>query len=115
VGISYGGGPIEGVHFQRVIQPGSRLFVNGLFDSLYLYPSDLTDGLIDARGATSTLAEGQETTRDETTEKGQEEKGSRRGRRSAWCDGWRAGFSDSDRHWHRRGGWDCSLVAAARR
>ena len=71
--------------------------------------------LIDASGATSTLAEGQETTRDETTEKGQEEKGSRRGRRSAWCDGWRAGFSDSDRHWHRRGGWDCSLVAAARR
>ncbi|MBV9951099.1 MAG: hypothetical protein JO291_04055 [Acidimicrobiia bacterium] len=40
VGISYGGGPIEGVHFQRIIQPGSGLFVNGLFDSLYLYPSD---------------------------------------------------------------------------
>jgi regulator of protease activity HflC (stomatin/prohibitin superfamily) len=40
VGISYGGGPNEGVHFQRIIQPGSGLFVNGLFDSLYLYPSD---------------------------------------------------------------------------
>jgi hypothetical protein len=40
VGISYGGGPIEGVHFQKIVQPGSGLFINGLFDSLYLYPSD---------------------------------------------------------------------------
>ena len=40
VGISYGGGPIEAARFQRVIQPGSGLFVNGLFDDLYLYPSD---------------------------------------------------------------------------
>jgi hypothetical protein len=40
VGISYGGGPIEAAHFQKVVQPGSRLFVNGLFDDLYLYPSD---------------------------------------------------------------------------
>jgi hypothetical protein len=40
VGISYGGGPIEGSHFQRIVQPGSGLFFNGLFDQLYLYPSD---------------------------------------------------------------------------
>jgi regulator of protease activity HflC (stomatin/prohibitin superfamily) len=40
VGISYGGGPFEGVHFQRIVQPGSNLFFNGFFDSLYLYPSD---------------------------------------------------------------------------
>jgi hypothetical protein len=40
VGISYGGGPIEGVHFQKIVQPGSGLFFNGLMDSLYLYPSD---------------------------------------------------------------------------
>lgn len=40
VGISYGGGPIEGVHFQKIVQPGSGLFLNGLFDSLFLYPSD---------------------------------------------------------------------------
>lgn len=40
VGISYGGGPIEPAHFQRVVQPGSGLFFNGLFDRLYLYPSD---------------------------------------------------------------------------
>lgn len=40
VGISYGGGPVEAAHFQRIVQPGSGLFVNGLFDQLYLYPSD---------------------------------------------------------------------------
>jgi regulator of protease activity HflC (stomatin/prohibitin superfamily) len=40
VGISYGGGPIEGSHFQRIVQPGSPLFFNGFFDPLYLYPSD---------------------------------------------------------------------------
>jgi hypothetical protein len=40
VGISYGGGPVEGVHFQKVVQPGSNLFFNGFFDRLYLYPSD---------------------------------------------------------------------------
>lgn len=40
IGISYGGGPIESSHFQRIVQPGSKLFFNGLFDSLYLYPAD---------------------------------------------------------------------------
>jgi regulator of protease activity HflC (stomatin/prohibitin superfamily) len=40
VGISYGGGPIEAAHFQKVVQPGSPLFFNGVFDQLYLYPSD---------------------------------------------------------------------------
>ena len=39
-GISYGGGPIEGTHFQRIVKPGSGLFFNGWFDSLYLYPAD---------------------------------------------------------------------------
>jgi regulator of protease activity HflC (stomatin/prohibitin superfamily) len=39
-GISYGDGPIEGVHFQRVVKPGSGLFFNGFFDKLYLYPAD---------------------------------------------------------------------------
>lgn len=38
IGISYGGGPVEGQHFQRVIDPGSNLFFNGLQDKLYLYP-----------------------------------------------------------------------------
>ncbi|MBX3285278.1 MAG: SPFH domain-containing protein [Actinobacteria bacterium] len=40
IGISYGGGPIEGSHYQRVVQPGSSLFFNGFFDPLYLYPAD---------------------------------------------------------------------------
>lgn len=40
IGITYGGGPIEGVHFQRILDPGHGLFFNGFFDSLYLYPSD---------------------------------------------------------------------------
>ena len=40
VGISYGGGPIEGSHFQRIVQPGHALFFNGFFDPLYTYPSD---------------------------------------------------------------------------
>ena len=40
VGISYGGGPFEGTHFQQIVQPGSNLFFNGFADPLYLYPSD---------------------------------------------------------------------------
>jgi regulator of protease activity HflC (stomatin/prohibitin superfamily) len=40
VGISYGGGPIEGSHFQRIVEPGHALFFNGFFDPLYLYPAD---------------------------------------------------------------------------
>ena len=40
IGISYGGGPFEATHFQRIVQPGSGLFFNGFFDPLYLYPSD---------------------------------------------------------------------------
>jgi hypothetical protein len=46
VGISYGGGPFEGVHFQRIVQPGSNLFFNGLFDNLYLYPSDQVNYIV---------------------------------------------------------------------
>ena len=46
VGISYGGGPFEGVHFQRLVQPGSNLFFNGFFDSLYLYPSDQVNYIV---------------------------------------------------------------------
>ena len=40
IGISYGGVPIEAIHFQKVVPPGHGLFFNGFFDSLYLYPSD---------------------------------------------------------------------------
>ena len=51
VGISYGGGPIEGVHFQKVVQPGSNLFFNGLFDTLYLYPSDQQNYIVSKTAA----------------------------------------------------------------
>ncbi|MDQ1534321.1 MAG: hypothetical protein QOF28_2082, partial [Actinomycetota bacterium] len=40
IGISYGGGPFESAHFQKIVKPGSGLFFNGFFDPLYLYPSD---------------------------------------------------------------------------
>jgi regulator of protease activity HflC (stomatin/prohibitin superfamily) len=46
VGISYGGGPFEGTDYQRIVQPGSNLFFNGFFDSLYLYPSDQVNYII---------------------------------------------------------------------
>jgi regulator of protease activity HflC (stomatin/prohibitin superfamily) len=46
VGISYGGGPFEGVHYQKIVQPGSNLFFNGFSDSLYLYPSDQVNYIV---------------------------------------------------------------------
>jgi len=56
VGISYGGGPIEGSHFQRIVQPGSTLFWNGVYDTLYLYPADQQNYII-----SKTKAEGSPT------------------------------------------------------
>lgn len=50
IGISYGGGIIEGAHFQRVIQPGSGLFFNGLADRLYKYPATQRNYIIAATG-----------------------------------------------------------------
>ena len=38
VGLSYGGGPIEGAHFQKVVSAGHGLFFNGIADKLYEYP-----------------------------------------------------------------------------
>jgi hypothetical protein len=46
VGISYGGGPFESARFQRIVQPGSGLFFNGIFDPLYLYPSDTQNYIV---------------------------------------------------------------------
>lgn len=50
VGISYGGGPIEGNHFQRIVQPGHPLFFNGFFDPLYLYPADQQNYIVSKGG-----------------------------------------------------------------
>lgn len=49
MGISYGGGPIEGQHFQRIVQPGSNLFINGFADKLYLYPVTQRNYIISGR------------------------------------------------------------------
>jgi regulator of protease activity HflC (stomatin/prohibitin superfamily) len=49
IGISYGGGPIEGQHFQRIVQPGSNLFINGFADHLYLYPVTQRNYIISTR------------------------------------------------------------------
>ena len=46
IGISYGGGPFEATHYQRIVQPGSGLFFNGFYDPLYLYPSDQVNYII---------------------------------------------------------------------
>ena len=46
IGISYGGGPFEAAHYQRIVQPGSGLFFNGFYDPLYLYPSDQVNYII---------------------------------------------------------------------
>ncbi len=48
IGISYGGGPFEGAHYQRIVKPGSGLFFNGWYDPLYLYPSDQQNYIISA-------------------------------------------------------------------
>lgn len=48
VGISYGGGPFEGSHYQRTVEPGSALFVNGIGDELYLYPADQRNYIVSA-------------------------------------------------------------------
>lgn len=39
IGLSYGGGVVEGAHFQGIHDPGSGLFFNGWGDRLYLYPT----------------------------------------------------------------------------
>jgi regulator of protease activity HflC (stomatin/prohibitin superfamily) len=49
IGISYGGGPIEGQHFQGIHAPGSNLFVNGFADKLYLYPVTQRNYIISRR------------------------------------------------------------------
>jgi regulator of protease activity HflC (stomatin/prohibitin superfamily) len=53
-GISYTGGP-AGANFQRIVKPGSGLFFNGWFASLYLYPADQRNYIVSSvRGLGST-------------------------------------------------------------
>ena len=39
IALSYGGGPFEGNQFQKIVQPGSELVFNGVFDNWYEYPT----------------------------------------------------------------------------
>jgi hypothetical protein len=57
VGISYGGGPLEAAKFQKVVEPGSGLFLNGLFDRLYLYPSDTQAYIVSRTEGAGTVPE----------------------------------------------------------
>lgn len=50
IGLSYGGGPFEGEHFQQVVSPGHGLFFNGWFDKLYLYPVTQRNYIISKSG-----------------------------------------------------------------
>lgn len=50
VGLSYGGGPFEGEHFQQIVDPGHGLFFNGWFDKLYLYPVTQRNYIISKSG-----------------------------------------------------------------
>lgn len=38
IGLSYGGGIIEGAHFQKIVEPGTGRFMNGWGDRFYTYP-----------------------------------------------------------------------------
>jgi len=49
IGLSYGGGPFEGAHFQQVVDPGSNLYFNGWGDPLYLYPITQRNYIISKR------------------------------------------------------------------
>jgi hypothetical protein len=39
IGLSYGGGPFEGEHFQSLVEPSHGLYFNGWADRLFLYPT----------------------------------------------------------------------------
>ncbi len=55
VALSYGGGLIEGQHFQGIKQPGSGLFVNGWGDHLYEYPTTQRNYIISQRAGEGDL------------------------------------------------------------
>jgi hypothetical protein len=57
VGLSYGGGPIEGAHFQQVVTPGHGLFFNGVQDKLYLYPVTQRNYIISKRAGEGDVGE----------------------------------------------------------
>jgi hypothetical protein len=50
IGLSYGGGPFEGAHYQQTVDPGHGRFVNGWLDKLYLYPVTQRNYIISKKG-----------------------------------------------------------------
>lgn len=53
--LSFGGGPFEGPHYQGYHEPGKGLFINGLFDKLYCYPTTQRTYIISSRADESDL------------------------------------------------------------
>jgi regulator of protease activity HflC (stomatin/prohibitin superfamily) len=49
IGIRYGGGPIEGAHFEGIVDPGHSLYLNGFMDRQYLYPVTQRNYIISRR------------------------------------------------------------------
>lgn len=49
IAVSYGAGPFEGNQFQRVVQPGSGLVNNGMFDKWYEYPTTKRNYIVSHR------------------------------------------------------------------
>jgi hypothetical protein len=49
IGLTYGGGPFEGQHFQDIVEPGTGRFVKGMFDKLYLYPVTQRNYIVSTR------------------------------------------------------------------
>lgn len=46
IALSYGGGPFEGNQYQRTVQPGSGLVLNGMLDKWYEYPVTLRNYIV---------------------------------------------------------------------
>src|SRR5688572_24558792 len=51
IALSYGGGPFEGAQFQKVVEPGSGLVLNGVFDKWYEYPTTQRNYIISRRAS----------------------------------------------------------------
>lgn len=49
IALSYGGGPFEGAQYQRTVDPGSGLVLNGVFDKWYEYPTTQRNYIISGR------------------------------------------------------------------
>ena len=49
IALSYGGGPFEGNQFQKIVEPGSGLVFNGVYDKWYEYPVTQRNYIISRR------------------------------------------------------------------